>query len=234
MLEDRLEVLKILNDNFNISQRELSKRTGISLGKINAVLKEFSEDGFIDRIANNRMTLYKVTDKGMKFLEEKLSSAKNTRLKLHEEEKKSVKQAVILAAGRAEQFGKPVGMLEIEDFKLIDRTLGILKENGITKVVIVTGYKSEIFEEYFKNSRNIKLVKSDIYKWTGTMHSLSLASEYIDDDFLLIENDLIFEKRAIKELVQSPNRDCILFTNESGSGDEAFVEIRDNHLFKMS
>ena len=25
-----------------------------------------------------------------------------------------------------------------------------------------------------------------------------------------------------------------LFTNESGSGDEAFVEIRDNHLFKMS
>ncbi|NSB70429.1 thiamine kinase-like enzyme [Clostridium beijerinckii] len=66
------------------------------------------------------------------------------------------------------------------------------------------------------------------------MHSLSLAKDYIDDDFLLIENDLIFEKRAIKELAESLNRDCILFTNESGSGDEAFVEIRDNHLFKMS
>lgn len=61
-----------------------------------------------------------------------------------------------------------------------------------------------------------------------------LAKDYIDDDFLLIENDLIFEKRAIKELAESLNRDCILFTNESGSGDEAFVEIRDNHLFKMS
>ncbi|NME83269.1 NTP transferase domain-containing protein [Clostridium sp. SM-530-WT-3G] len=234
MLEDRLEVLKTLNDNFNINQRELAKRTNMSLGKINSVLKEFTEEGFINRIENNRGILYKVTEKGMKFLEENLESAKNTRLKLHEEEKKSVKQAVILAAGRADDFGKPVGMLEIQDFKLIDRTLNILKENGVTKIVIITGYKSEEYEEYFKNSKNVKLVKSDVYKWTGTMHSLSLAKEYVDDDFLLIENDLIFERRAIKELVESPERDCILFTNESGSGDEAFVEIRDNHLFKMS
>lgn len=234
MLEDRLEVLKTLNDNFNINQRELAKRTNMSLGKINAVLKEFTEDGFIDRIVNNRGTLYKVTEKGMKFLEENIASAKNTRLKLHEEEKKIVKEAVILAAGRAEDFGKPVGMLEIEDLKLIDRTLNILKENGINKITIVTGYKSEYYEEYFKDSKNITLVKSDTYKWTGTMHSLSLAKDYVDDDFLLIENDLIFEGRAIKELVESENRDCILFTNESGSGDEAFVEIRDNHLFKMS
>ncbi len=234
MLEDKLEVLKALNDNFNINQRELAKRTNMSLGKVNAVLKDFTMDGFIDRIINNRGTLYKVTEKGMKFLEENIASAKSTRLKIHEEEKKIVKQAVILAAGRAEEFGKPVGMLEIEDFKLIDRTLNILKENGTTKIVIVTGYESEYYEEHFKNSKNIILVKSDTYKWTGTMHSLSLAKEYIDDDFLLVENDLIFERKAIKELAESENRDCILFTNESGSGDEAFVEIRDNHLFKMS
>ena len=234
MLEDKLEILKALNDNFNINQRELAKRTNMSLGKVNAVLKEFTIDGFIDRITNNRGTLYKVTEKGMKFLEENIASAKSTRLKLHEEEKKIVKQAVILAAGKAEQFGKPVGMLEIEDFKLIDRTLNILKENGITKIVIVTGYESKHFEDCFKSSKNIILVKSDTYKWTGTMHSLSLAKDYIDDDFLLVENDLIFERKAIKELAESENRDCILFTNESGSGDEAFVEIRDNHLFKMS
>jgi thiamine kinase-like enzyme/choline kinase/predicted transcriptional regulator len=234
MLDDKLEILKALNDNFNINQRELAKRTNMSLGKVNAVLKDFTMDGLIDRITNNRGTLYKVTEKGMKFLEENIASAKSTRLKLHEEEKKIVKQAVILAAGRAEEFGKPVGMLEIEDFKLIDRTLNILKENGITKIVIVTGYESSYYEECYKNSKNIILVKSDTYKWTGTMHSLSLAKDYIDDDFLLVENDLIFEKKAIKELAESENRDCILFTNESGSGDEAFVEIRDNHLFKMS
>ncbi|GAA0076913.1 winged helix-turn-helix transcriptional regulator [Clostridium sp. CTA-5] len=234
MLEDRLEILKILNDNFNINQRELSKRTNISLGKVNTILKEFTLDGTIERIINNRGILYRVTDKGIKTLEENLASAKNTRLKLHEEEHKIVKEAVILAAGRAKDFGKPVGMLEIEDTRLIDRNLNILKENGINKITIITGYESSYFEEYFASNKNINLVKNEKYKWTGTMSSLALAKEYVDDDFLLIENDLIFEARAIKELVESNKRDCILLTNESGSGDEAFVEIRDNHLFKMS
>lgn len=234
MLEDRLEILKILNNNFNINQRELSKRTNISLGKVNSILKEFTLDGTIERIINNRGILYRVTEKGMKILEENLASAKNTRLKIHEEDNKPVKEAVILAAGRAKDFGKPVGMLEIQDFKLIDRTLNILKENGINKITIITGYESNYYDEYFKSNKNITLVKSDKYKWTGTMYSLSLAREYVKEDFLLIENDLIFEKRAIKELVESKSRDCILLTNESGSGDEAFVEIRDNHLFKMS
>ena len=234
MLEDRLEILKILNNNFNINQRELSKRTNISLGKVNSILREFTIDGTIERIINNRGILYRVTEKGMKILEENLASAKNTRLKIHEEDNKTVKEAVILAAGRAKDFGKPVGMLEIQDFKLIDRTLNILKENGINKITIITGYESNYYDEYFKLNKNITLVKSDKYKWTGTMYSLSLARECVKEDFLLIENDLIFEKRAIKELVESKSRDCILLTNESGSGDEAFVEIRDNHLFKMS
>ena len=50
MLEDRLEVLKTLNENFNINQRELSKRTNMSLGKVNSILKEFTIDRLIDRI----------------------------------------------------------------------------------------------------------------------------------------------------------------------------------------
>lgn len=63
MLEDKLEVLKTLNDNFNINQRELAKKTNMSLGKVNALLKDFTTEGFIDRITNNRGTLYKVTEK---------------------------------------------------------------------------------------------------------------------------------------------------------------------------
>ncbi|XZH36526.1 hypothetical protein ACSW82_02870 [Clostridium perfringens] len=66
------------------------------------------------------------------------------------------------------------------------------------------------------------------------MSSLALAREYINDDFILIENDLVFKGRAIEHIIKNLNRDCILITNESGSGDEAFVEIRKGYLFKMS
>ena len=97
--------------------------------------------------------------------------------------------------------------------------MDILTENGIEKVVIVTGYKSEFYEEYAKNYNNIVLVKNEKYKWSGTMMSLSMAKDVIDDDFLLLENDMVFEERAIKEIIKSKDRDCMLITSESSSGD---------------
>lgn len=234
MLEDRLKVIQALNDDFNISQRKLSKRVNMSLGKVNKILQEFTEDKFIERTMSNNRILYKVTENGMKFLQDGILSSKDSRINLHEDNKKIIKEAVILAAGKTKEFNIPIGLLEIQDTYLIDRIIDILKENAIAKIILVTGYKSSLYDEHFKNNKNIKIVKNDLYKWTGTMYSLSLAKQFIDDDFLLIENDLIFEKRAIKDLIENENRDSILITNESGSGDEAFVEIKNNHLFKMS
>ena len=35
------------------------------------------------------------------------------------------------------------------------------------------------------------------------MMSLSMVKDVIDDDFLLLENDMVFEERAIKEIIKS-------------------------------
>ncbi len=44
--------------------------------------------------------------------------------------------------------------------------MDILNDNGIEKVVIVTGYESSYYEEYAKNNNKITLVKNEKYKWT--------------------------------------------------------------------
>lgn len=145
-----------------------------------------------------------------------------------------IKEAVILAAGNRKDFDRPVGFLEIEDFKVIERIIKILKQNGIEKIVIVTGYKSEYFEQLKSFDNTIHIVKNDYYKWTGNMASLALAEKELEGDFLIIENDLVFEDVAIERIINSSYKDCVLITNESGSGDEAFVEIRENYLYKIS
>ena len=66
------------------------------------------------------------------------------------------------------------------------------------------------------------------------MESLATAAAFINSDFILIEGDIVIEESGIKELIEYPLRDCILITAESGSGDEAFVEIRDNKIHKIS
>jgi thiamine kinase-like enzyme/choline kinase len=144
-----------------------------------------------------------------------------------------VKQAVILAAGERKAFDLPVGFLELEEATIIERIISILNGNGIDKITITTGYKKEFYEELAKK-RNVNLVYCDKYKWTGTMYSLALAADYIDGDFLLIESDMVFEERAISTLLNHPNRNCMLITSESGSGDEVLVEIRDNYIHRIS
>jgi thiamine kinase-like enzyme/CTP:phosphocholine cytidylyltransferase-like protein len=144
-----------------------------------------------------------------------------------------VNQAVILAAGERKPFEMPVGFLELEENTIIERIITILNANGIDKITIITGYKKEYYEE-LANKRNLNLVYCEKYKWTGTMYSLSLASEHIDGDFLLIESDMVFEERAITTLLHHQNRNCMLITSESGSGDEVLVEIRNNNIYRIS
>ena len=228
------KILYIINDNQYINQRELADKSGLSIGGVNGIIKELEELEYIKIDKEKRKSIYKLTKKGLEALEKYIQQEQNKKIKMHQEESKKVTQAVILAAGRKEEFGKPVAFLELNEKKIIDRFMDILSENGIEKVVIVTGYKSEYYEEYAKNKNNIVLVKNDKYKWTGTMASLSTVKDVIDDDFLLLENDMVFEERAIKEILKSKDRDCMLITSESGSGDEALVEIRDGYVYKMS
>ena len=228
------KILYIINNNQNVNQRDLSSISGISIGGVNSIIKELEELQYINIDKEKRKSIYKVTKKGINSLEKSIQEEQNKKIKMHPETYKKVKQAVILAAGRKEEFGKPVAFLDIRDKKIIDRFMDILNDNGIEKVVIVTGYESSYYEEYAKNNNKITLVKNEKYKWTGTMSSLSLVKDVIDDDFLLLENDTVFEERAIKEILKSKDRDCMLITSESGSGDEALVEIRDGYVYKMS
>lgn len=227
------KILKYIYENLNASQRQMSEKLNISIGSINNLIKNMSKEGLINIQVKDSKYNYSLSEKGISKLEEYMKTSKLDKISINNDEFRKVKQAVILAAGEKKIFGKPVSFLNLEDGKIIDRVINILNNNGIEKIVIVTGYKSEFFDEY-KNNKSIFLVKNDRYKWTGTMHSLSLVKKYIDDDFLLIENDMVFEERAITELSNNPNRDCMLITSESGSGDEALVEIRDGYVYKMS
>lgn len=143
-----------------------------------------------------------------------------------------VTQAVILAAGERPDFDSPVALLEIEGTTIIERQIEMLRGLGVQRIVIVTGFQAPLFGRLLGNA--VVAVHSDRYKWTGTMHSLSLARDFIDSDFLLLEGDLVFEERALDYLVAHPERTCLLLANESGSGDEALVELQDETVFKIS
>lgn len=232
-MEKEIKILQLLNTNSGMRQSDIAKEANISVGKVNYAIKDLLMEEYIIKKMFSRKPHYILTEKGIDILEKYMKSSIEKKIILHANEKRDVRQAVILSAGRSRDFDLPVSLLEIGEKSLIERTIDLLCENNIEKILIITGYKNEAFDKIARE-KNIEIVINDRYKWTGTMASLALANDFIKDDFILIESDVLFEERAISELLKAKDRDCVIITNESGSGDETFVELRDGYIYKMS
>lgn len=228
-----LNILEIINKDPHMSQKKIAERCEMSVGKVNYIMNDLAEREYIYSKKSGKRMSYYLHEKGLMFLQRELAELQGKKIRMHQTGYKKVTQAVILAAGNRKEIGKPSCLLKLDEQMILDRHLEVLKRNGIEKVVIVTGYKPEAFPSY-EGESGIHFTENHKYKWTGSMASLVCVSELIDDDFLLIEDDIVIEERAIMQVLQYPERDCVLITNESGSGDEAFVEIQNGHLYKIS
>lgn len=151
-----------------------------------------------------------------------------------------IKTAVIVAAGMGSRLGDrtanlPKGFLELDNIPIIEHSIKKLLEIGIEKIMIGTGYKSEIYEKLAGKYPQIKCVFNPRYESTGSMHTLFQLRKHIRKDFILLESDLIYEKLALQKLVENQMSDVILASGFTHSGDEVFIEVNENgHLLNMS
>ena len=199
----------------------------------NLLIKECIKNELICKIQMGEVTYYEVTEKGFELLRQNIELIKEDRLLISKNSDKKVKVAVILAAGKRSDFDVSPAGLVIGNTTLIKESIRKLRKNGVEKIIIVIGYGKEIIMDSLKDEKDIIYVVNDNYNTTASMESLALASKYIKEDFILIEGDLFFEDKALKELLDSEKRDCILLTKRSKSGDEEFVQLKNDYLFKL-
>jgi choline kinase len=115
-------------------------------------------------------------------------------------------KAIILAAGRGERLApmgwdKPKCLLEFGGQSLLDNTVGSLLENGVDRMVIVVGYKQKlVIEGLTKHNVSFDVVVNKDYAETNTIHSLYLAREHLNEDFIYFNSDVLFERSLISRL----------------------------------
>lgn len=144
-----------------------------------------------------------------------------------------MKTAVILAARKERDSEIPYPLKPYADgLCLMDRNIGILKENGFDNIMIVIGYCQEMFDRY--QTDGIKLIFNKDFEFTSSMGSLALCKDYIRDDFLLVESDTFFEAEVVHSLSALERGNCLSITEESGSGDECFVETKSGFVTKIT
>lgn len=144
-----------------------------------------------------------------------------------------MKTAVILTARKERDSVISYPLLPFaENTTLIGRSISILREIGVERILLVVGYQAKMFEKY--RADGVELVVNPNYEFTSSMGSLAMVKDFIDDDFLLIEGDTFYEKKVLKQLADLPGGNCFVMTEESGSGDECFVETRAGFITKIS
>jgi 2-aminoethylphosphonate-pyruvate transaminase len=141
-----------------------------------------------------------------------------------------VTTAVIIAAGLGTRFGKmtetmPKGFIEAGGQSMVIRSIETLISCGINRIIIGTGYHREAYEALQAKYPQIECVFSERFAETNSMYTLYNCREAVgDDDFLLLESDIIYSKNAITELQENAWSDIMLITPVTKFQDQYYVE----------
>ena len=136
-------------------------------------------------------------------------------------------QALILAAGMGKRLGRYTKdatkcMVPVNGKTLIEYAIEALVANGIKKLIIVVGYKSNVLVDFISskfnqsnlNGMEIQYIENTVYDKTNNIYSLYLAcNELVKDDTILLESDLIFDKNIIKSLIESKEQNLAVVSH---------------------
>lgn len=139
--------------------------------------------------------------------------------------------AVIMAAGMGTRFGKytetvPKGFIEAGGIPMVQRSIETLISCGIRRIVIGTGYHRDAYERLAVRYPQIECCFSERYAETNSMYTLYNCRNVLgkDEDFLLLESDLVFERKAVTSLLDCRYPDVMLITPVTKFQDQYYVE----------
>jgi choline kinase len=142
--------------------------------------------------------------------------------------------AVILAAGVASRLRPltdhtPKCLLRLGEKTILQRTVDNLLANGITEFVVVTGYLREQIEQFMREQwpeLDVTFIHNPVYDSTNNIYSLWLTRDVMEGkDMLLLDSDILFDRRIVGALLASPHPNCIALNTDIEVGEEE-IKVR--------
>ena len=163
-------------DEKSITQRNIAKLTGLSLGTVNKTLIYLQENGLIE---NNI-----ITSAGLNALEPY-----------------RVKRAVFIAAGFGSRLvpislNTPKPLVRVKGVRIIDTLLDAVSVAGIEEIIIVRGYLGEQFDQLKYKYPKIKFLENPLYNESNNISSLMCARFMLQNVYVL-ESDLLLRNPSL-------------------------------------
>ncbi len=167
---------KMASETEPLTQRDLEKSTGHSLGTVNRVIKELTDEGFVSNGV--------ITAAGMNALEPYRA-----------------KRAVFIAAGFGSRlvpitFNTPKPLVRVKGTRIIDHLLDACLEAGIEEIYIVRGYLAEQFDQLLYKYPMVKFLENPVYNEANNISSSLIAKDLLSNAYVF-EADLLLSNPAI-------------------------------------
>lgn len=167
---------KMAPQTASVSQRDLEKLTGHSLGTINRVIKELTDAGYV----SNGI----ITAAGLNALEPYRA-----------------KKAIFIAAGFGSRlvpitFNTPKPLVRVKGTRIIDHLLDACLEAGIEEIYIVRGYLAEQFDQLLYKYPMVKFLENPVYNEANNISSSLIAKDLLSNAYVF-EADLLLSNPKI-------------------------------------
>ena len=173
MLEPLFSLLQIISGAPVVDQRTLAARAGVSVGKVNALLRQAEQEGYLLAGREGKKSRLTLTPKGRQLLEDTLIDRSGVKLSFPPAG--GADTAVILAGGRRSEFDIPVCLQPIgeeEGVTIIDRMLSL---EGVSSLDALMDIIPSYVETNMPTSKMTEFARqqlSSMQPWT--IESLSL------------------------------------------------------------
>lgn len=113
-------------------------------------------------------------------------------------------KSIVLAAGRGSRLlpntaVKPKCMLEVAcGVRIIDRIIGALDSAGVSEIVLVTGFSSEVIRTEYPS---LRYVHNANWEFTNILGSFMCAIHEMNDGVIVSYSDIVYEKETVRALM---------------------------------
>ncbi|GMQ84259.1 MAG: hypothetical protein BMS9Abin06_1033 [Gammaproteobacteria bacterium] len=124
--------------------------------------------------------------------------------------------ALLLAAGTGTRLrpltrNAPKCLTEVGGRPILDRLVHNLRAKGINRLVVVLGHQGNQIREFLRykaGDMRVDYVFNPEFRTTNNLYSLWLARQQIQEPFLLVESDLVFDASMLDDMIY-PDRIAI-------------------------
>ncbi len=123
-------------------------------------------------------------------------------------------RVVFLAAGKSTRMYKRIKknkcLIKVNKKPLIKYLIEEVKNAGINKISVVTGFRSSYLKKELKDQKNIDYIFNKKYNSTEMLYSLILGLKKYNTDIIISYSDILFNKEIIKKIIKNHTKNITL------------------------